>query len=77
MSGVALPYAGGVILTRADRHDIRSLNDIRNLIIAAESPKSFTGLQVQWREMKDANVEMMLSAKQVGDIPLHPIELPV
>lgn len=53
-------------MTRADRHDIRALDDMKNTVIAAVSPKSFNGFLVQWREMKDADLQMLLSAKQVG-----------
>lgn len=42
---------GGVIFTRSDRHDIRSITDLKGKRFAAVSEGSFGGWQTGWREM--------------------------
>jgi two-component system sensor histidine kinase TtrS len=43
---------GGVIFTRADRNDIRRIQDLRKKTFAAVNASSFGGWQVAWLEMK-------------------------
>jgi putative nucleotidyltransferase with HDIG domain len=43
---------GGVIFTRADRKDIRTLADLRKKTFVATDPSSFGGWHVGWRELK-------------------------
>lgn len=43
---------GGVIFTRADRNDIRRIQDLRQKTFAAVNASSFGGWQVAWLEMK-------------------------
>lgn len=42
---------GGVIFTRADRNDIRTLSDLKGRIFVAVDRNSFGGWQAAWREM--------------------------
>lgn len=42
---------GGVIFTRSDRHDIRSIADLKGKRFAATAEGSFGGWQTGWREM--------------------------
>ncbi|HEX8978479.1 MAG TPA: HD domain-containing phosphohydrolase, partial [Parasulfuritortus sp.] len=43
---------GGVIFTRADRNDIRRIQDLRQKTFAAVNASSFGGWQAAWLEMK-------------------------
>ncbi|MBA3033601.1 MAG: PhnD/SsuA/transferrin family substrate-binding protein [Gammaproteobacteria bacterium] len=43
---------GGVIFTRADRKNIRTLADLRKKTFAATDPSSFGGWHVGWRELQ-------------------------
>ncbi len=53
------PYTvfGAVIITRADRTDIRTLKDLRGKSFMAVSRHAFGGFQLAWREMKAAGVD--------------------
>ncbi len=42
---------GGVIFARADRKDIRTLEDLRGKTFAATDPSSFGGWHIGWREL--------------------------
>jgi len=53
------PYTlfGAVIITRADRRDIRTLSDLQGKSFMAVSRSAFGGFQLAWREMKAAGVD--------------------
>jgi len=53
------PYTvfGAVIITRADRRDIRTLSDLQGKSFMAVSRSAFGGFQLAWREMKEAGVD--------------------
>jgi diguanylate cyclase (GGDEF)-like protein len=48
---------GAVIVARADRDDLRSLQDLRGKRFAAVKQKAFGGFQMAWRELKDRGVD--------------------
>ncbi len=48
---------GAVIFTRADRHDIRELADLRHTRFAAVDREAFGGFQMAWRELAEAGVD--------------------
>ena len=48
---------GGVIFTRADRKDIRTLDDLRGKTFAATDPSSFGGWHIGWRELLQQNID--------------------
>lgn len=49
---------GGIIFTRADRADLKSLSDLRGKSFSAVSESSFGGWQVAWRELvSEANIQ--------------------
>ncbi len=50
-------HFGGVIFTRADSTEIKSLKDLQNKTMAAVDPTSLGGFQMAWREMKDAGLD--------------------
>ncbi len=58
MPGDPLPQAlfGGVIFTRADRPDIKSLEDMRGMRFAAVDAKSLGGWHAAWRELLDHGI---------------------
>ena len=43
---------GAVIFTRADRADVKTLNDLKGKSFMAVQPEGFGGLQMAWRELK-------------------------
>ncbi len=47
---------GAVILTRANRHDIQSLQDLKDKTFMAVHPNAFGGWWMAWREFKDAGI---------------------
>ncbi len=48
---------GGVLFTRADRDDIRTLEDLKGKRLMAVDRTSLGGFQMAWREMKSAGVD--------------------
>jgi PAS domain S-box-containing protein len=48
---------GGVIFCRADRNDIRSLNDLKGKSFLAVDETSLGGWQVAWRELKNSGLD--------------------
>jgi len=48
---------GGVIFTRADRHDITDLSDLKGRSFMAVDETSLGGFQMAWREMKALGIE--------------------
>jgi len=48
---------GAVIFARADRDDIRSLEDLRGKSLAAVKRGAFGGFQMAWREFKSAGID--------------------
>lgn len=48
---------GGVIFTRADRKDIRTLADLRGKTFAATDPSSFGGWHIGWRELLRQDID--------------------
>ncbi|WP_193315594.1 phosphate/phosphite/phosphonate ABC transporter substrate-binding protein [Janthinobacterium aquaticum] len=57
LSSPTVPAIASVILTRADRADLRELSDLKGKRIAAVSPDAFAGYLVAAREMLDAGVD--------------------
>jgi two-component system sensor histidine kinase TtrS len=55
--GEAYKVFGAVIVARADRADIRSLQDLRGKSFAAVSPSAFGGFQMAWRELRAAGID--------------------
>ncbi|MDP1606880.1 MAG: PhnD/SsuA/transferrin family substrate-binding protein [Rhodocyclaceae bacterium] len=51
IGGTGYSTLGGVIFTRADRKDIRTLADLRKKTFLATDPSSFGGWHVGWREL--------------------------
>lgn len=52
------PYLGGVIVTRADRNDIRTLQDLKNKIIAIPGKKFLGGFQTQNYEFEKRGIDL-------------------
>jgi two-component system sensor histidine kinase TtrS len=67
------PYTmfGAVIFTRADREDIRVLQDLDDKSFGAVSADAFGGFQMAWRELKQAGIDPYrdLSRLQFFDFP--------
>ncbi|MEE3168683.1 MAG: phosphate/phosphite/phosphonate ABC transporter substrate-binding protein, partial [Pseudomonadota bacterium] len=55
---VSTTSLGGVIITRADRQDIESLEDLRGKIIASPGIHFLGGYQAQVLELRDADVDI-------------------
>jgi len=49
---------GGVIFTRADRGDLRTLDDLRGKSFMAVDRKSFGGFQTAWRELLEKGIRI-------------------
>jgi hypothetical protein len=64
-AGAPLAHGAGVIFTLAGRHEIISLRDLSGKVISAVAPGSFLGMQVQWHEIKEAGLYLLLQAKKV------------
>jgi diguanylate cyclase (GGDEF)-like protein/PAS domain S-box-containing protein len=54
---IAISKFGGVLFSRADRADIRSLSDLRDKHLAAVEDTSLGGFHMAWREMKKQGVD--------------------
>ena len=48
---------GAVIFVRADRGDIRNLDDLKGKVFAAVAPGAFGGFQMAWRKFKSAGID--------------------
>ena len=48
---------GAVIIARADREDIRTLQDLRGKRFAAVKKHAFGGFQMVWRELRDQGID--------------------
>ena len=48
---------GAIIFTRSDRHDIKTLKDLKGKRFGAVSIKAFGGFQMAWREFKSQNID--------------------
>ncbi|MDI6402482.1 response regulator, partial [Balneolaceae bacterium ANBcel3] len=57
----ALAQFGGVIATRADRHDIECIDDLRGLRIATSNTRSLGSFQMQARELKQRSERLFRS----------------
>ncbi len=55
--GEASNVFGAVIFTRADRSDVRELQDLRDKSFAAVAPKAFGGFQMAWRELHELGID--------------------
>jgi two-component system sensor histidine kinase TtrS len=75
------PYTvfGAVIFTRADRGDIRELQDLEGRSFGAVSANAFGGFQMAWRELKQAGIDPYsdLSRLAFFDFPQDDIVLAV
>ncbi|MFO7775848.1 MAG: PhnD/SsuA/transferrin family substrate-binding protein, partial [Candidatus Hydrogenedentota bacterium] len=56
--GEAYSVFGGVIFTRADREDIRSLDDLKGTRFMAVNPTSFGGWRAGWLEMQERGLSI-------------------
>jgi ABC-type phosphate/phosphonate transport system substrate-binding protein len=56
---------GGVIFTRADRRDLKSLADLKGKTFMAVDPRSFGGWRMAWRELLDAGVDPKRDFKEL------------
>lgn len=52
------PYLGGVIITRSDRHDIRTLQDLKGKVIAIPGKKFLGGFQTQNYEFEKLGINL-------------------
>lgn len=73
LSSATVPAIASVILTRADRTDLRELSDLAGKRIAAVSPDAFAGYLVAAREMLDAgvNTETDLGELRFVGLPMY------
>ncbi|MBW2574453.1 MAG: PhnD/SsuA/transferrin family substrate-binding protein, partial [Deltaproteobacteria bacterium] len=55
--GRAFSEFGGVIFCKADRNDIRQLNDLKGKTFMAVKETSFGGWRMAWRELKDKGID--------------------
>jgi two-component system sensor histidine kinase TtrS len=55
--GKSLETFGAVIITRADRDDIRTLGDLRGKRFAAVDEGAFGGFQMAWLELREAGID--------------------
>jgi diguanylate cyclase (GGDEF)-like protein len=53
-----IPYLGGVIVTRSDRHDIRTLRDLKGKVIAIPGYKFLGGFQTQYYEFDKQGIDL-------------------
>lgn len=53
-----LPYLGGVIITRSDRYDIRTLRDLKGKVIAIPGKKFLGGFQTQNYEFEKQGINL-------------------
>ncbi len=68
--GAPLTQFGAVIFTRADRHDIQTLADLRGRRFAAVDSGAFGGFQMAWREIKQHDIPSL------RDLELIPLGFP-
>lgn len=64
--GKATQSLGGVIITRAERADLKALSDLKDKVIAIPGPKSFGGYQAQAYEWLQAGRRLPQEAKLVS-----------
>jgi len=57
-NGMTTSYLGGVVITRSNRHDIRTLLDLRNRTIAFPGKKFLAGYQAQDYELKKVGINL-------------------
>ncbi|MEW6514080.1 MAG: PhnD/SsuA/transferrin family substrate-binding protein [Pseudomonadota bacterium] len=57
---------GGVIFTRADRKDIRTLDDLKRKSFAAADASSFGGWHIGWRELHRQGIEPQRDFASLG-----------
>lgn len=62
---------GGVIFTRADRTDIKTLEDLRGSRFAAVHPISLGGYQMAWREMHALGIDPRKDFKVLDFLNVH------
>ena len=55
--GYAFTQFGGVIFTRLDRTDLRSIEDLAGKSFMAVDEKAFGGFQMGWRELKNHGID--------------------
>ncbi len=55
--GEATSAFGGVVFTRADRHDLRTLDDLAGRSFGAVSPSSLGGWQAAWHELRSHGID--------------------
>ncbi len=57
VAGAAVTHFGGVIFARANRPDIRTIDDLRGKRFMAVEHNSFGGFWAAWRELKRAGID--------------------
>ncbi len=63
-SGISNVF-GAVIFVRADRHDIKTLDDLKGKVFAAVAPRAFGGFQMAWREFKAQGIDPFKDFKEI------------
>lgn len=71
ISGRPYNVFGGVIFTRSDRKDIKSLADIKNKRLMAVDAISLGGYQMGWRALKAAGVDINQDLEQLVFAGIH------
>lgn len=65
------PVFGGVVLTRADRTDLTTLQDLRSVRLAAVDPQSFGGWLAAARELHRAGIPLKAFTQHVSFLKTH------
>jgi len=66
-----LHQLGGVILTRAERQDINTLEDVRGKVIATPSQRHMGGYRAQAYELHLAGVQLPRDAQRIVELDIH------
>jgi len=69
--GAGYSVFGGVIFTRADRDDIRTIADLKGKTFGAVDKNSFGGWQTGWREMRHQGVNPETQLARVDFLGTH------
>lgn len=70
---------GAVIFTRADRHDINTLRDLRGKTFVGVDRDAFGGFQMAWRELQDLGIDPFTDLSQLhfSGFPINKVLLAV
>lgn len=67
----AFTVFAGTIFTRADREDIRTLDDLRGKSFSAVDERSFGGFHMAWRELKERGIDPYQDFSTLGMVGTH------